>query len=77
MSKKKIELVVDDLVEVKPQKKSPSIIKQEGPTDWEQLNIRVEAGVKKDFRGWCLRHDKTMGEALLEGYEFLVEKYGT
>lgn len=81
MSKRKISLDIDDLVEdPKPAAAAPAApkeIKTEGPTTWEQVNIRVPEGFKKEFRMWCMRHDRSMGDALAEAYEILKERHGS
>ncbi len=80
MSKKPINLNIDDLVEpTKPAAAAPATpreIKTEGPTNWEQLNIKVPEGFKKDFRMWCMRHDRSMGDALAEAYDILKKTHG-
>lgn len=55
---------------------APEVITTEGPQVWEQVNIRTPEGFKVHFRGWCLRHNMSMGEALAEGYELLKKKHG-
>lgn len=80
MSKKPISIDLDDLVEdsapVEESPATPKEITTDGPTNWEQVNIRVREGFKKEFRMWCMRHDRSMGDALAEAYEMLKEKHG-
>lgn len=44
--------------------------------EFDQMNIKVHEGFKKEFHLWCMRHDMSMREAIEEAYELLRKKHG-
>jgi|TARA_R100000935_G_scaffold58859_1_gene98691 hypothetical protein len=90
MAKKKVTASADFLDDAigaattRPKEKAPA---QSKPTvkavttsdkkrEYEQMNIKVYDGFKKEFQLWCMRHDMSMREAIEEAYELLRKKHG-
>ena len=40
------------------------------------IYIKIEKHERQEIREWCVRHNKTMKDILLKGYDVMVEKEG-